>query len=109
MEPVPLEEKDPEYQYPSFFGRFSFSRTSSLSSIELIHRPELEYAVVQEQNMTDEILPEWLHMVCDVSPTKDKLDVDNFQSDSVSKVSGEGREDMFSGEENLQRHSLRLL
>lgn len=109
MELASLEEKDLEYQCPSFFGRFSFSRTSSLSSIELLHHPQLEYSVVQEQNMTEEGLPEWLHKVRDDSLTKDKPDVDYFKSDPMSKVSSKSGENMFSGKENLPRHSLRLL
>ena len=61
------DEKDPEYPYPRLFGQYGFSNTSNLSSLELLHHPSRESAVLG--SVSDEILEEWISTVCHTSKT----------------------------------------
>jgi hypothetical protein len=73
MKPLLLEEKDPEYQYPWLFGKLGFSSTSSISSLELVHYPDLKFAVLEPGNVSDESLPGWISKVRHTSKTNYKL------------------------------------
>jgi hypothetical protein len=73
MDPLQLEDKDPECQYPWLFGKFGFSSTSSLSSLELVHHPDLKFAVLEPGSVSDKSLPGWISKVRHTSKTNYKL------------------------------------